>query len=1349
MRHVPWHVRGVGPEAREVARDAARRSGLSVGEWLHSLIIDAAADDGSTAGDYLDPAPPRPAAHLQPHRNDDLRFGAIRRDIDELKWQIDRLSQGHGARPATGFDEGRDGSSGAKLAESIARIERRLEGLNRNGKHRADDPASYPAGGSEKHLGVDDAFAEIAARQQLLDAESPETQPFGAQAFAHEMPRPQTQMDPSPIEHQLRDIATRIKALQGASQSGGLATEIAHTVEHAAPKRAIEAVEEQLRRLTTQLESMRPSVPMDQSLESLRRDVADIGRRIGDAMPQRAVTAIEEQIRALSSEVAKLQRPPRAEDIADILRKDFAGFRATLENASRVPHMASIEEQVRALTGDVAKLQRPPRAEDIADILRKDFAGFRATLENVSTPPQMASIEEQVRALTGEVAKLHPPLRIEDVAAVLRSDLDEVGAVLANTIPQRTVASIEEQVQALNAQIAKLHAPPPMDEIAQVLRQDLVEIGAVLHDALPTSAIAALEQEVRSLGERLEVNRGSVLESPATAEFEPALAEIRDRLRALTPAEDLSELSHAVQSLSRKADALASDSAAPEMLHHLEQAIGALHDLASQVASQDAVAGLSRDIHSLGDKIDRSSRQADPDIMATLERRLAEMAEAVGGSRPAEGPAIPVDFDAVIKTLADRLEATQIPAVDQGALRSLEQRIVKLVDKLEESEARIGRHDGAERGMDELLAQLKELRVQNEHKLQAIQQQLVASTAEAISAPAEAIRRDVATLKEIQASADRRTQDTFEAVYGTIEQVVDRLATIEEGLRGGLPAGHAAAPAAASLTAVREPVAESPAASAVPTTTAASDTHVVAVPGAQIIEPQIRPESSGKLPAASGSSPARPDAASAQARRPIISDLPPDAPLEPGSGARRVRVVANAIDRIAASEAVAGPAKPAEAAPPTRANFVAAARRAAQAVASEQGEPPAAGAEKAVQEPKEKAPPGKLMQRLGSRIKSVVLGISVILLVLGALRLALDLFNADSSTSPVTRMEDAEQPEAAAPAPQPPPDPPRTGKGAGLEVPPLAGSRANLLSAETTLGQMPTSGVLPDPAVPAPLFRPVVVPASMPAAADTTGSLPIRNPLLQGPAGATAVLPPAPAVPQAAPAHDLVRGSLPATIGGKALIAAAVAGEPGASYEVAIRFAEGRNVSQDLAQAAAWFDHAARSGLAPAQFRLGTMYEKGLGIKKDLQEARRLYLAAADKGNAKAMHNLAVLYAEGLEGKPDYAVASQWFRKAAAFGIVDSQYNLAILFARGVGVERSMAESYKWLALAAKGGDKDAVKKRDEIAGRLDPTQLESAKQAIEAFVPEQQPDEATSAKAPPGGWDQVVTAAPTKGRAR
>ena len=1044
MRHVPWHVKGVRPEVREVARDAARRSGLSVGAWLNSLIVDAVAHLDAPTDRYQRPAPLSPAARTQPTRIDELEFAAIRKDIDELKRQM--------ARP---------------------------------------------------------------------------------------------QVEPAIFEQRLHEIEARINALQSST-----------------------------------------------------------------------------------------------------------------------------------------------RCDDVVEALRQHFAEIRGTLKEVA---------------------------------------------------------------------------PSIEEIVKVWRQDLMAISAALRDAMPTSAVAALERQVRALGERLEAHRGAEAAIPAMADFEQALAGIRDRLQALTPAEELTELSHAVKLLTRKADSIATQSAAPEKMQQLEHAMGALQGLASQVASRDVVAALSHDIKALGDKIDRNSWPAvDPAFMDTLERRLAEIAEAVGRCRPAEGASVPANFDAIIKELADRLEAAQIPAVDAGLLKSLEQRMDMLVDKLESSETRSDRGDGTGYAMDELLAQLKELRAQNENRFVEIQQQLAADT---ISGPAESIRRDVASLKEIQTSVDRRTQDTFEAVYGTIEQVVDRLATIEVTIEGGLRDGQYVPYADQSADSsewhgeppgpqIRFPaamVAKAP--SLVPSAAQTADRGAAA----PTIEAQGKHDWAAKSPF--GISSADPSAAIARLRHPAVSDFAPDAPLEPGSGVRRVQVVADAIDRIAASEAVNGAAKPAETPAPVRANFVAAARRAAQAVASERKGTSAARFGNTVENSRSNFQTNTLLGRLRSRIKSVVLGVSGMMLVFGALGLALDLFHnpgVPERARPVTRMDSAIPPdgESVPPMPEPPPlDQPPIHKGASLESPTLpAPLDVNTFPGEITLGQVSRSGVLPNEPTLAAIPRPTAIetPAAIPA---TAAGVPpvvafplVRNPLLQAPADGDAV--PQSVTPSTAPARDLTEMPLPPTIGGKTLIAAASAGEPGASYEVAIRFAQGRNAPQNLAMAAAWFERAARSGLAPAQFRLGSMYEKGLGIKKDLPEARRLYLAAADKGNAKAMHNLAVLYAEGLDGKPDYAVASQWFRRAAAHGIIDSQYNLAILYARGVGVERNASESYKWFALAAKGGDKDAAKKRDEIAARLDPKQLESAKLNVESFITEPQPDEATAAKAPPGGWDQVVATAATKSKA-
>jgi localization factor PodJL len=262
--------------------------------------------------------------------------------------------------------------------------------------------------------------------------------------------------------------------------------------------------------------------------------------------------------------------------------------------------------------------------------------------------------------------------------------------------------------------------------------------------------------------------------------------------------------------------------------------------------------------------------------------------------------------------------------------------------------------------------------------------------------------------------------------------------------------------------------------------------------------------------------------------------------------------------------------------------------------------------------------------------------------------------------------------------------------------------------------------------------------ANVKPAAEVTGST--------GRVPATAAVAPAPAPAAPAAPQPAAADKLPPSPVGPGLRSAALAGNPAAEFELAIRYAEGRGVPANAEEAVRWFERAANHGVAPAQYRLGSIYEKGQGVKKDLETARRLYTAAAGKGNGKAMHNLAVLYAEGLNGDPDYRNASQWFRKAADHGIADSQYNLGILYARGIGVEQNLAESYKWFALAAQQGDQDAGKKRDDVAARLDAQSLVAARLAVQTWTADPQPDEAVDVKPPAGGWEKpAATSRPTK----
>ena len=118
-------------------------------------------------------------------------------------------------------------------------------------------------------------------------------------------------------------------------------------------------------------------------------------------------------------------------------------------------------------------------------------------------------------------------------------------------------------------------------------------------------------------------------------------------------------------------------------------------------------------------------------------------------------------------------------------------------------------------------------------------------------------------------------------------------------------------------------------------------------------------------------------------RPPIDPDLPADTPLEPGS-AGRTRSLSPA-ERIAASEAALGPLNPERAAEEVtgKANFIAAARRAAQAAANEGN--PVDGPR--VEERKDDETPTSLIGRfLSNRRRALMLGVSALLVLYGGYR---------------------------------------------------------------------------------------------------------------------------------------------------------------------------------------------------------------------------------------------------------------------------------------------------------------------------------------------------------------------------
>ncbi len=792
--------------------------------------------------------------------------------------------------------------------------------------------------------------------------------------------------------------------------------------------------------------------------------------------------------------------------------------------------------------------------------------------------------------------------------------------------PAQNLSGLEQQLRDITTQIQALRAPSGLEEGIGALRASLAEIARTLTEAMPRRAIEALEAEVRALAGRLDSSRNAGVDANTLNSVERGLAEIRDTLRTLTPAENLSGFYDAVRNLAQKIDLLSSAAPDPGAFQQLETAISTLRGIVSHVASNEAIAQLAGEVHALGEKIDHVAGSSGVNALGVLEKRIAHIADALD-QRAQAGGSVPPQLEAVIKGLSDKIERIQLTRGDQVALGQFEDRIVKLVEKLDASGARFSQLESIERGLADLLAHMESQR-----------------TGGMAAAPphVDGLQRDIA-----------RTQTSLEAVHGTLGLVVDRLAMLEGDMRGGQPRQAPKMPQAAAMPAPR------PAAAPPPPPDRATAAAQAAAAMARANPKAVRP--------------------------PIDPSLPPDQPLEPGS-AGRGRVAVSATNRIAASEAALGSAKPPVIPDPGgKSNFIAAARRAAQAAAAD---PSTADLRAAAAH--QGAPEEKPSKTLAQKVRSLFVGASVILLIGGSLRIAANFYDAPDA--------DAARPPSLA------------------QVEP---------SSRETSAKPPAKIAQKTPELGA--WRDIA--AADKASPEITGSVqPPASPSLSLPAMNL------PALPGSRPPP---RGDkLPATIGGSALRTAAASGNAAAEYEVGVRYAEGRGVAANSAEASRWLELAAQRGLALAQFRLAGLYEKGIGVKKDIETARRLYKAAAEQGNAKAMHNLAVLYAEGAALKPDYRTAAQWFRLASDHGVSDSQYNLAILYARGIGVDQSLSESYKWFALAASQGDQEAARKRDEVGKRLDPQSLSAARIAAQAFTPQPQPEAAITAKPPPGGWD-------------
>ncbi len=1016
------------------------------------------------------------------------------------------------------------------------------------------------------------------------------------------------------------------------------------------------------------------------------------------------------------------------QDISEGVSREVSGL---LNELRSLKSMAGDRRHAEDMRGDLARLAdgigqlgRQVRPDD-AETLRAEFEDLRSLMDNLAREDSVRRMESRWDGVEQRLQSFNTDA-LQDELVSLAYRLDDIKSQLGSMRDVPAIRALEDRMMSIAS---------TLDDLGKRIEP---------RNEVVTEQFAGLDRRLDEISRAIAAST----RNPTPALDPVFLQRLENRIGAL--AEQIEDIGAAANrpdptaALNARFEALANrieDLAGERTASHLEERLDALSTLLASNQKQAQAPELTRALSDISRKIDSLDHGLVNDVLA---ERLDYLARRIDAMETQPQP-VPVFDDSALRRLENQIggiaarlnETASAPVSDERALAGLEAQIATLSRLISQPQASQGgltpEFESRMSAIEDYIATSDEYIVEAARQAaEAVLDGFMRNGGAPSAAPADlsalnALADDLRHLESLTRNSEERTHRTFEALHDTLVQIAGRLEHMET-TRASAPVfepepapkpdpafAFTGTQRAQETARERAPVFETeeddffgvPSTRTEPAGVSAADSFagpvIRDIPARQQAEPApVRPP---EMPAPQPEktsllggiakrfmAKSKQSAAAFEAGRTVIDPTPSIAPedmggadpsdelLEPGSGVPDVKKILQRVRAVQDKDGEAGEAG--------RADYITAARRAAQAAAREL-EPQKGDARKAGRGAKAAPRKGDTGQDggLARYRRPLLLAVGAVLLVVMSMPLVNTMLN-------------------------------------GNRVPPVAVNSSRPAAIEeqarpAEAARVPTREVMPEEPESAAITPP---PAPAAATAPAIETVPLA------PAGDEART-------TAPSALETAAITVPAEVQPPALADAARAGDALALFEIGARYTEGRDgLTSNLAEAAVWYKLSADRGFAPAEYRLANLYEKGSGIPQDFARAMDYYRKAAEQGNASAMHNLAVMYASGANGAPDMEAAAKWFQKAADFGVSDSQFNLAILYARGSGVTRNLEESYRWFAIAAKAGDKDAAQKRDEVANALKPEQLENARAQTELWKP-QVPDSEANDAVVPDAW--------------
>jgi localization factor PodJL len=457
---IPWSVKGIDGKAREVAKDAARAEGMTLGEWLNQKILESAQEDAdlksratrkkttssvSRRSGRRSAPPPAPA---QPEPGSE----AIADKFDELFERIASLQTGPAvAQPVAALQ--------AESSTSTLAMEKLLDRIESGEKHTRDSLDHL----NHKVERIGGRVEELAERQP--DIKARDLPGFSALEGAvrnivdHiEKSETQTRETMSSLQSRLSDISGKVEGSGAGSVSSALVKEL----------------EQRMAQLAQQVEKVSGGADdekLKQIFEARIRELAeriDTVRHSAESMSQKAQAtaskAAEEQARVIEQRLSALVEQAESKlSEADTGNRGLEEIQAEIgqlhNRFEEIRQQAASEHEVQALRTALenlsSRVEENPAHEPIAQIEQR-IAELTHQLQQVSQP-DLGPLEQRISALDSQLATAAGQQAQPDAA--LAEQIGNLESRLSATEHQLgSLTTIENSIQQLFASLEQSQA---------------------------------------------------------------------------------------------------------------------------------------------------------------------------------------------------------------------------------------------------------------------------------------------------------------------------------------------------------------------------------------------------------------------------------------------------------------------------------------------------------------------------------------------------------------------------------------------------------------------------------------------------------------------------------------------------------------------------------------------------------------------------------------------------------------------------------------------------------------------------------------------------------------------------